>query len=451
MTLKKNNFNIFPRKYSYGGIMDCLIKSIPLASFYEKKIKIIDLNINKSINGDFFIKNISNKNSYKNLNYNNEKIVFNDFEIIFEKLKYIIKLLILRNKFFSILVKVFFVFFYISPVKAKTKFRLFFNRQNYYNANLDDKNFSYLKSLNINLEKGKLQQIYLDRKSFDIINEEKENLNFKKLNLFELDDNYICFYIREKKFNLDNSNLKKNDDVIWYRKKSFLPTFKKIFENNLKIVDFSLLEENLEIKNKLYFNLEKLNIKSELINYVIAKRSKLFLSTGGGKSELAKLFKKPILRVDHAYNVINNFDFSTNKDHIIFCNIYSKKRKRFLSIKEQFENLNFLFPYIGNVTNFKFNYQDYIMVENSEEEILNLFKNYNFNKDVVTKNKNNQKEIFNIKRYYLEKNSPDYFYNGNSNYPENPLICEDFFKNTAEYSDYLELKTKKFNTILLQQ
>ena len=42
--------------------------------------------------------------------------------------------------------------------------------------------------------------------------------------------------------------------------------------------------------------------------------------------------------------------------------------------KEQFENLNSLFPYIGNSTNFKFNYQDYIMVENSEEEILNFEK-----------------------------------------------------------------------------
>ena len=40
MTLKKNNLNIFPRKYSYGGIMDCLVKSMPLASFYEKKIVI---------------------------------------------------------------------------------------------------------------------------------------------------------------------------------------------------------------------------------------------------------------------------------------------------------------------------------------------------------------------------------------------------------------------------
>ena len=40
------------------------------------------------------------------------------------------------------------------------------------------------------------------------------------------------------------------------------------------------------------------------VNYYLSSKAEFFVSTGGGKSELARLFKKPILRVDHEYDVI---------------------------------------------------------------------------------------------------------------------------------------------------
>ena len=39
-------FYIMPRKYSYGGTMEVLVKLIPLAKYLKKKIKIIDILIN---------------------------------------------------------------------------------------------------------------------------------------------------------------------------------------------------------------------------------------------------------------------------------------------------------------------------------------------------------------------------------------------------------------------
>ena len=54
-----------------------------------------------------------------------------------------------------------------------------------------------------------------------------------------------------------------------------------------------------------------------------------FISTGG--SEIGKIFKKPTLKVDHEYNIINNFDFSTEKDNIIFCKVFSRVKKDFIN------------------------------------------------------------------------------------------------------------------------
>ena len=62
MSLKKKHFNIFPRKYSYGGLMDTLSKSVPLASKLNLMINVIDLNINVKKVGNLIVKDISNLN-----------------------------------------------------------------------------------------------------------------------------------------------------------------------------------------------------------------------------------------------------------------------------------------------------------------------------------------------------------------------------------------------------
>ena len=87
---------------------------------------------------------------------------------------------------------------------------------------------------------------------------------------------------------------------------------------------------------------------------------------------MAKIFKKPTLKVDHEYNIINNFDFSTDKDNIIFCKVFSKIKKRFLSIEEQFNSLDSLFPKIKYNLNFEFNYDDYEIVQNSIMKLKHL-------------------------------------------------------------------------------
>ena len=42
-----------------------------------------------------------------------------------------------------------------------------------------------------------------------------------------------------------------------------------------------------------------------LIKYVASFNKPVIISTGGGKSEVARIFNKPILRIDHEYNVLS--------------------------------------------------------------------------------------------------------------------------------------------------
>ena len=92
---------------------------------------------------------------------------------------------------------------------------------------------------------------------------------------------------------------------------------------------------------------------------------------------------------------------------------------------------------------------DFILIENSEQDILNLYKNYSFETNKMEENRNAQNEIFDLKKYYVKKNLPDYFYYMNLNYPNNPIICKKFFEMNFDYNEYLNKKSENFIKELL--
>ena len=78
--VKKNNFiNCYIRKYSYGGIMDVLIKVTSLSTFFKRKIRVIELDVNPKKKGGLLIRNVKDKNSYKNLFYEKKNYLIKDF------------------------------------------------------------------------------------------------------------------------------------------------------------------------------------------------------------------------------------------------------------------------------------------------------------------------------------------------------------------------------------
>ncbi len=440
-------FYVVPRNQTYGGIMHAIVNAFPIAKYLNKKIKVVDVRINNKKKSPLFIKHVANISSYKNLGYGNEKLYFNGIDILFKKIDFLIKALINKYLIFSLLVKLIFVLKYLNIKKAKIKFREYFNTQNYYDGeDWNEKNFLYLKKQNIDFNKTSLQKIFINRDIFFLKKEPKKSIEkIKNLLSDNLKNKFICFYIRENKYDKNYSFLEKNVKKIWYSEKDFLKSLTFLQLKNINIFNIGTTIDNSEINLNNYFDLSELKIKSEIFNYFLSENCKFFLSTGGGKSELSRLFKKPILRVDHEYNVLHNFNYSTVLDHVIFCNVYSKLQKRFLSIEEQFKNLEKIFPLLKNNFKFFFNHEDYKLVKNNEDEIYNLVLNHNFDKNKINQIKEEQNEIFDIKKFYIKKNCPDSFYFGTTRYPDHPIICSNFFKKTKKYSDYLENKTVNFN------
>ena len=401
----KKDLNILLRKYSFGGTLDTFTKIIPIAAQYKTNINLIDLNINPKKNGDLFIKNINDLNFIYHLKYNNLNFLFKNKIIFKEQILFYIKTLCSKYNFFSLLVKLTFLILFMSVERARNKYRDFFHKQNYTDNLYTQKSYNYFKKLRVLLNEGDFQKIYLQRKSFDIKNEVffKNSVTKKK---------YVCLYMRERSYNSKYSFLKKRDDVIWYNINDFKEGIYSLINKNLNIIDLSLQNSESKISQDKYLNIGK-NLSYKEI-FSIAKNCDFFLSTGGGRYEMAKIFKKPTLKVDHEYNIINNFDFSTDKDNIIFCKVFSKIKKRFLSIEEQFNSLDSLFPKIKYNLNFEFNYDDYEIVQNSNNEIKTLTDTYTFNNEIINEIRQNQTEIFNIKNFYIKKYLPDYFYLMNS-------------------------------------
>ncbi len=443
MSKNSNFFNLLLRKYSYGGTIQSLVKGVVLAEGKKKEIRILNININPK-RGRFFINNIKNLEIYKILEYEKFNLKIKDIKYYTSLIFALFKILIKKYIFFSLLFKIFFFLRFLNYKKSKDNFSKFINDQDYFDGVYSSLNLNYLKKININFTEGEFQKIYLNRKSFDLKINATEKEFIKNNYDIDLNEKFICYFNREKAYNLKFKDLKKNNNFLWYNRIDFDLSINSIIKDEIKIVDIgSSNKDILEIKNFIKAKYRKNH--SEKIDFILAKNCQFFLSTGGGKVELANLFKKPILKVDHEYNIINNFDFSTNKDHIILPNIYSKKKKRFLSLYEQFTNLDKLFPGLKNNLNFKLNYDDFALVKNSQKEINDLYIHHNFCEIELKKNKELQLELFEIKYDFLKKRVPEYFTLLSTNYPENPQICKKFYSNNFEYSDYLDNKTSQFN------
>lgn len=443
--MSKKNFYIFPRLYNYGGIMNTLLKALPIANVLNLNVKIIHLPINIKSNGKLFVRDMKNLQTYKFLSYNKIVNSYIGIDILILKIDLFIKTLIKRNKFFSIFIKCLFVLKNLNITKAKIKFSNYLNSQNFFSGEFDKKNLDYLKRFQININQENFQKIYLNRKPFDLINYDEILSQFNNLDLPPINEKFICFHLREKQYNLSKVHLKKDNNVIFYSKNDFQKSLKFLIKSNINIFDLSNFYEKIELDPKLYIDLLHRKINDEKIKYLLSKNCEFFISTGGGISELPRLFKKPILRIDHEYNVFNNFSFSTLKDNIIFCNIYDKEKKIFLSIESQFKNLKNIFPKLNH-----FNHERFTMVKNNFTEINDLIINRNFDDKYLETYREEQKEIFNIKNYYFKKEFPDYYALVNEFNPINPYINNNFFKKNIKYSDYLEKKTIEYNRLLLR-
>ena len=85
------------------------------------------------------------------------------------------------------------------------------------------------------------------------------------------------------------------------------------------------------------------------------------------------------------------------------------------------DDLVHIFPYFVKAENLSiidiFNHDDYLVVKNTSEEILDLVKNYTNNLEKISSLRKAQMELFEIKTKFLEKKFPKYYLNSLDFYP----------------------------------
>ena len=99
--MRKKNFYIFPRLYNYGGIMNTLIKAMPLAHYYKLNPKIMHIPINIKHYGKIFEKNMQNLHPYRKLIYKGKGNNFSGIDIFIRKANFFIKVICKRFFFFG--------------------------------------------------------------------------------------------------------------------------------------------------------------------------------------------------------------------------------------------------------------------------------------------------------------------------------------------------------------
>lgn len=444
---KKETMHVAPRPHSFGGTLDCMLHSIILSTKLDVKINFLFVKrhtkiiLDKSINHDKLL------NFFKFDNINFEK----NFIIKLKK-----KLLVNLKNFvlFKNLIKIFFFVKKLNLEKAKKNFKRFYDYPDYFDGPKTEKNFLYLKNLTKNEPINNYQEIYFNRKPFELNNKliKLSNDLLTRYNLKE--NNYSCLYLREKLFDDKFTNLNKKRSKVFYELSDLSMLLDYLYSSQSNLIRIkNLINKKSDFKiekNQFFLDLNDFKEISYIHEFCFASKCSFFISTGGGKSELARIFNKPIARIDHEYNILRNSSASTRFDQIILPHIYSKEKKRFLSLKEQFENIKSIFPAIGKYSKFEindyFNSDQYISIKNTQEEILDLYKGFTKNTEWIIKTKEKQKKLFDIKIFNLSNYLSRKFIMSTEFYPENPIISENFFNKYYDYSDDLEKKTNLYNS-----
>lgn len=262
----------------------------------------------------------------------------------------------------------------------------------------------------------------------------KEDCDYNFLNLEKInkENNHIVFCVKD----LNYLKYKKITEISCANIKKYKSALDRLVLNNKvirvgdpsnEVFKYSNLENFVDhTKDKKYFEL--------MISSFF--KSKFFFGTGGSQSYLG------ILSKSERY-ISNSIDFCgletsfSKKNFCIFKSIFYKKKNKILSLTEIFEDGHF-FKIFENPEN-------YIFIENDENEIDNLAKilvtndkQQHIDEDLIKKFNQIRKQSF-IK---FKLNEKDEYFKLVTNCEIN--IPKFFIQNTLNYGKYLEEKTRKF-------
>jgi len=174
---------------------------------------------------------------------------------------------------------------------------------------------------------------------------------------------FVCIHVREGGFRDDIGRKDyRNSDI-----NNYIMAIKEITSRGMWVVRMgdNTMKPLPEMKNVIDYPFSI--CISDLMDLCLIKQCYFFIACQSGIFDTAKLFSKPVLMIN-AYNWTFGGPFHC-RDRGIIKHIYSLKEKRYLSTKE-------LFSSGWETQNLYGTINDYIFIENSQEEILDAVVEY---------------------------------------------------------------------------
>lgn len=175
---------------------------------------------------------------------------------------------------------------------------------------------------------------------------------------------FVCLHVRESGFRNDKGRREYRNSNI----NSYIPAINHITSNGGWVVRMGddSMSKLPNLKNVIDY--PHTSFKSELMDLVLIKLCYFFIGCQSGIFDVAKLFNKPVLLV----NMINwTFGGPLHyQDRGILKHLYSKNKKRYLSINEMYTS-DWSVQNINSTIN-----SDYSFADNTEQEIFDAVNEY---------------------------------------------------------------------------
>lgn len=392
---KNNYFIICPRSYSLGGFFISLNEGLRIASLKKKKLIVC-----------FLLLNNHNKHFKKKI-FSSQILlqVFLKLSLYAKSMSVILSIYVNVNLFFE-------------RVKILSALKLFFGLnfvQNYFFTRIGyDGSSDYFITTNEEWKKA-----FIIKNDFTFRNNDIE----KKINK----SNFVAVYAKDKNYNkISEISLYGLTDI-----DSYSQSIKYFIDKGFEIVRVGdELSKNFSFNSSKYYDFTRSNIFNLKNQYYIYEKSNFYFGTFSPGSLIANFFNKNFVIPGHYSFSSNAQSFSLN-NFIIYKKVYSIQEKKLLSLSEIFNKKEY---FVEELTNL-YNEKEFILIENSQSEILNLCKafysyNYSDNNNLIKKSKLldeycvirknainkvyktsvNANLIPSISRYYYgEVNVPDFF------------------------------------------
>ena len=175
---------------------------------------------------------------------------------------------------------------------------------------------------------------------------------------------FVCLHVRESGFRNDKGRREYRNSNI----NSYIPAINHITSNGGWVVRMGddSMSKLPNLKNVIDY--PHTSFKSELMDLVLIKLCYFFIGCQSGIFDVAKLFNKPVLLV----NMINwTWGGPLHyQDRGILKHLYSKNKKRYLSINEMYTS-DWSVQNINSTVN-----SDYSFADNTEQEIFDAVNEY---------------------------------------------------------------------------